>query len=105
MNKGDHLVDLDRNMIPATLRQMLEKRVKEAGLDPIRWHDFRWTFGSDIIAATRLVAFQKGFGHSSTAIRVRYNRLWKQQVEEAMAHKDFLYDFEVRQYQFTHRRR
>ena len=104
INKGDNLVQIGKNMIPDALRQTLEKRGIEAGLDALSWHDFRRTFISDIIAAKGLVVAQKAVGHSSSSTTAKYDRLWKKQVEEAITHREFGYDFDVRQYQLVYRK-
>ena len=59
---------------------------------------------ADIIASKGLVAAKKAVGHSSSETTPKYDRLWKKQVEEVMAHQDFAYDFDVRQYQLIYRR-
>jgi site-specific recombinase XerD len=53
----------------------VDRRHKEAGLQPISTHDFRHTFGGDFLdAGGDLVQLQRIFGHASATTTARYDR-------------------------------
>jgi len=81
-----------------------KSRSRREELEPLSWHNFRRTFISDIIASKGLVVAQKMVGHSSSETTAKYDRLWKKQIEDVMAYRDFAYDFDVRQYQLIYTR-
>jgi site-specific recombinase XerD len=65
------------------LVKILEKRRREAGLEPLSWHDFRRTYISDLINQYDLVTAQKIIGHSSTNITAKYDRTWQDKARQA----------------------
>jgi site-specific recombinase XerD len=78
---------LDQNLTPKTLHSILKDRVAQAGLPPTTWHDFRRTILSDVIARSGLTTAQHLAGHSSSATTARYDRLWRENVQEAINYR------------------
>lgn len=57
------------------LAQMLEKRRQAAGLQSLRWHDFRRTFAGELLdLGTDLATVQKLMGHASPVTTAAYDR-------------------------------
>jgi hypothetical protein len=61
--------------------------VESAGLPEITWHDFRRTILSDVIAHAGLTTSQHLAGHSPSATTARYNRLWQENIQEAIDYR------------------
>jgi site-specific recombinase XerD len=78
---------LERNLTPKTLHRILRERVAKAHLPPTTWHDFRRTILSDVIAHAGLTTAQHLAGHSSSATTARYDRLWRENVQEAIDYR------------------
>jgi integrase len=78
---------LDRTLTPKSLHAVLKARLARAGLPPTTWHDFRRTLLSDVIARSGLTTAQHLAGHSSSATTARYDRLWRENVQEAIAYR------------------
>ena len=78
---------LDKNLTPKTLHSILKDRVAQAGLPLTTWHDFRRTILSDVIAKSGLTTAQHLAGHSSSATTARYDRLWRENVQEAINYR------------------
>jgi site-specific recombinase XerD len=83
----DNLKRLDQNLTPKTLHSILRARVENAGLPGTTWHDFRRTILSDVIAHAGLTTAQHLAGHSSSATTARYDRLWRENVQEAIDYR------------------
>jgi len=73
---------LDKNLTPKTLHSILKDWVARSGLPPTTWHDFHRTILSDVIARSGLTTAQHLAGHSSSATTARYDRLWRENVQE-----------------------
>ena len=57
------------------LAQMLAKRIRQAGVSSVMWHDFRRTFAGNLLdSGADLVTVQKLLGHSSPATTSNYDR-------------------------------
>ena len=82
-----NLKRMDRNLTPKTLHSILKERIDRAGLPPTTWHDFRRTILSDVIAHAGLTTAQHLAGHSSSAVTARYDRLWRENVQEAIDYR------------------
>jgi integrase len=83
----DRLVNLDRHLTPHSLHMILQKRLRQAGYKPqdrFTWHDFRRTVISDIIKSKGLVTAQMMAGHSSSSQTAKYDRLWQENVGDAI---------------------
>jgi len=84
----DRLVNLDRHLTPHSLHMILQKRLTVARFledrERFTWHDFRRTVISDIIRSKGLVTAQHIAGHSSTSQTAKYDRLWQENVGEAI---------------------
>jgi site-specific recombinase XerC len=78
---------LDKNLTPKTLYSILKDRVDRACLPPTTWHDFRRTILSDVIARSGLTTTQHLAGHSSSATTARYDRLWRENFQEAINYR------------------
>ena len=65
----------------------MKDRVAWAGIPPSTWHDFRRTILSDVIARSGLTTAQHLAGHSSSATTARYDRLWRENVQEAINYR------------------
>jgi integrase len=75
-------------------RRCLEQAVKNAGIEPIRWHDLRHTYASMLIASGASITFvSRQMGHASPHITLkvyahlfdsaRYAKRTRQSLEEA----------------------
>lgn len=72
-NKGGRLVH--RRLHAQTVRDLLEKRVRQAGLDALSPHDLRRSFISELLeAGADLSVVQQLAGHASVATTTRYDR-------------------------------
>ena len=57
------------------LRNILNKRIAQAGIDHLTWHDFRRTLTGDLLNAKNdLVTVQKLLGHASPTTTAMYDR-------------------------------
>jgi integrase len=73
INKGGRL--LDSGVSGEALAQMLEKRRQQAKVKSLTWHDFRRTFGGNLLDNGHdLVTVQKLMGHSSPITTSNYDR-------------------------------
>ena len=82
-----HLRRLDKNLTPKTLHSILKNRVARAGLPLTSWHDFRRTILSDVIARSGFTTAQHLAGSSSSATTACYDRLPRENVQEAINYR------------------
>jgi len=78
---------LDKNLTPKTLHSILKNRVARAGPPLTTWHDFRRTILSDVIARSGFTTAQHLAGSSSSATTARYDRLSRENVQEAINYR------------------
>jgi len=78
---------LDKNLTPKTLHSILKNRVARAGPPLTIWHDFRRTILSDVIARSGFTTAQHLAGSSSSATTARYDRLSRENVQEAINYR------------------
>lgn len=68
-------LDPDHGLTTEALALMLERRLLQAGVSPLTWHDFRRTFaGEQLDAGTDLVTIQRLMGHASPVTTGKYDR-------------------------------
>jgi site-specific recombinase XerD len=78
INKGG-VLQLGKRLGRESLRKMLNKRVIQAGIDSLTWHDFRRTFAGNLLdAGVDLATVQALMGHSSPVTTSRYDRRGEQ---------------------------
>ena len=65
----------------------MKNRVARTGLPLTTWYDFRLTILSDVIVRSGLTTAQHLAGHSSSATTARYDRLWRENVQEAINYR------------------
>lgn len=72
-------------------RRVLKPALKQAGIEPLRWHDLRHTFASLLIAGGANVVFtSRQLGHGSSDITLRvYSHLFDR-AEQAQRTRDLL---------------
>jgi integrase len=87
-NKGD-IIKRDKPLTRYAISKMLEKRGKQAGLDPFSCHDFRRTAITDLIDKIGIRKAQIIAGHSSIETTARYDRGNKEKALRASAVRDF----------------
>lgn len=70
----------------ADVKRAFKTACKKAGLEDVRWHDLRRTFGSHFVMATKdLVALQQLLGHSDFSVtRKHYAHLLDEHIVEAI---------------------
>ena len=78
---------LDKNLTPKTLHSILKNRVARAGPPLTTWHDFRRTILSDVIARSGFTTAQHLAGSSSSATTACYDRLPRENVQEAINYR------------------
>lgn len=73
IRRGGHIKY--NHMTPQSVLWILQKRSRQANLQPFSPHDFRRTFCSDLLSAgVDIVTVQKLAGHSSPTTTARYDR-------------------------------
>lgn len=73
INKGGRVGD--RRMVDESVRTILQKRMKQAGVEHFSPHDWRRTFVSDLLdAGADLSTVQQLAGHANPATTARYDR-------------------------------
>lgn len=83
ISKGQEL-HLQRHLSPPALNQILQKRIKEAGLKDISLHDFRRTFAGDLLDANIDISTVSSLmGHSNVQTTAKYDRRGERTKEEA----------------------
>ncbi|PPT07632.1 Phage integrase [Geitlerinema sp. FC II] len=83
VRKGGHIQY--NHMTPQAVLWILQKRAKQAGLQPFSPHDFRRTFCSDLLdAGVDIVTVQKLAGHSSPTMTARYDRRGEETKRKAV---------------------
>jgi len=83
-NKGGHMTT--RRLCAQTVRDLLDKRVKQAGLQSLSPHDLRRTFISELLeAGADLSVVQQLAGHASVATTTRYDRRGEKAKRKAVA--------------------
>jgi integrase len=89
INKGG-ILQHGHRLTPRALQKMLRKRVDQAGLENMTWHDFRRTFAGNLLdTGVDLVTVQHLLGHSSPLTTSQYDRR-EDRVRRGAAHKLFL---------------
>lgn len=74
INKGGK-IDRTKGMTAQALYAMVDKRRRQAGLEPFSCHDFRRTYVGDLLdAGADIATVQKLVGHSDPATTARYDR-------------------------------
>jgi len=82
--KGGHMTA--RRLCAQTVRDLLDKRVKQAGLESLSPHDLRRTFISELLeAGADLSVVQQLAGHASVATTTRYDRRGEKAKRKAVA--------------------
>ena len=79
-----NLRGLDKNLTAKTLHSIFKGKVIQAGLPPTTWHDFRRTILSNVIARSSITTAQLLTGHSSSDATSRYDRPWRENIQEAI---------------------
>lgn len=75
----------DRHLTPASLNDILTKRLKQSGLTNISLHDFRRTFAGDLLDANiDISTVSKLMGHANTTTTAKYDRRGERVKEEAV---------------------
>lgn len=75
----------DRHLTPASLNDILTKRLKQSGLTNISLHDFRRTFAGDLLDANiDISTVSKLMGHANTSTTAKYDRRGERVKEEAV---------------------
>ena len=83
-NRGGKMTT--RRLSPQTVRDLLDKRVKQAGLQALSPHDLRRTFISELLeAGADLSVVQQLAGHASVATTTRYDRRGEKAKRKAVA--------------------
>jgi integrase/recombinase XerD len=83
-NRGGKMTT--RRLSPQTVRDLLDKRVKQAGLQSLSPHDLRRTFISELLeAGADLSVVQQLAGHASVATTTRYDRRGEKAKRKAVA--------------------
>ena len=73
INKAGKITN--RRLTGEAMRQILEKRIRAAGITPMTWHDFRRTFAGNLLDNGQdLVTVQKLMGHSDPTTTSNYDR-------------------------------
>jgi site-specific recombinase XerD len=73
--RKDNTVLADHGLSGEALRRILNKRINEADIDLLTWHDFRRSFAGALLDnGIDLVTVQKLMGHSSPVTTVGYDR-------------------------------
>jgi site-specific recombinase XerD len=57
-----------------SLRRILDKRIKQAGIQSLTWHDFGRTLAGNLLDANDIVTVQRILGHASPTTTARYDR-------------------------------
>ena len=57
-----------------SLRRILDKRIAQAGIQSLTWHDFRRTLAGNLLDANDIVTVQRILGHASPITTARYDR-------------------------------
>jgi site-specific recombinase XerD len=74
ITRGNHL-NPGARLSGESLRLILEKRIGEAKVKPLTWHDFRRTFAGNLLdSGTDLATVQKLMGHSDPTTTSNYDR-------------------------------
>ena len=74
IGKGDK-IHPDRPISGEALRLILDERIRQAGVNPLTWHDFRRTFAGNLLdGGIDLVTVQKLMGHASPITTSNYDR-------------------------------
>lgn len=82
--KGGHMTT--RRLCAQTVRDLLDRRVKQAGLESLSPHDLRRTFISELLeAGADLSVVQQLAGHASVATTTRYDRRGEKAKRKAVA--------------------
>ncbi len=83
IRRGGHIKY--NHMTPQAVLWILQKRSREANLQPFSPHDFRRTFCSDLLdAGVDLVTVQKLAGHSSPTTTAKYDRRGEETKRKAV---------------------
>lgn len=83
-NRGGHLEK--KRLSAQTVRDLLDKRVKQAGLQALSPHDLRRSFISELLeAGADLSVVQQLAGHASVATTTRYDRRGEKAKRKAVA--------------------
>jgi site-specific recombinase XerD len=83
-NKGGKMTE--RRLSAQTVRDLLDKRVKQAGLQSLSPHDLRRSFISELLeAGADLSVVQQLAGHASVATTTRYDRRGEKAKRKAVA--------------------
>ena len=78
INKGG-VLQPGKRLGRESLRKMLNKRARQAGIASLTWHDFRRTFAGNLLdASVDLATVQALMGHSSPVTTSRYDRRGEQ---------------------------
>lgn len=89
VNKGG-TVYAHRHLSGEALRQILEKRIRRAGLQHLTCHDFRRSLCSNLLDQNvDLVLIQKTLGHANVTTTARYDRRPDQQRKNAVVKNIF----------------
>jgi integrase/recombinase XerD len=83
-NRGGKMTD--RRLTAQTVRDLLDKRVKQAGLQGLSPHDLRRSFISELLeAGADLSVVQQLAGHASVSTTTRYDRRGEKAKRKAVA--------------------
>ncbi len=79
-----------RHMTPQAVLLIVQKRAREAGVEPFSPHDFRRTFCSDLLMrGVDLVTVQKLAGHASPVTTAKYDRRGEEAKRRAVQNLGF----------------
>jgi integrase len=82
IRRGGHIQD--GHLSSQSVLLVLQKRSRQANLQPFSPHDFRWTFCSDLLdVGVDIVTVQKLAGHASSTTTARYDRRGEETKREA----------------------
>lgn len=84
INKGK-AISAGESLSGESLRMILEKRLTQARVKPLTWHDFRRTFAGNLLdSGVDLVTVSKLMGHSSTNTTAKYDRRGEEVKQNAV---------------------